>query len=243
MPANNTIGLAGRFCNHIIRNLYVSFLAEVNNLAITYSYADEMKELGIVLYTSGTKTHTETIIIRDEQFCDYLDKTFDYNIFVDWLAAQNHPFALRIYEHFRSSTAKAAIQSANKYKERYGRNNDVFVHVRLDDVAHLSPGYNYYEAAILATCASSGYISSDSPDHPFVTGLAKKYNLIIFNENEVNTIMIGATCRHVVLSYGTFSWVIGVLAFDADVYIPPAEFRTWCGDIFRMPGWKIITPN
>lgn len=243
MPVNNTIGLAGRFCNHIIRNLYVSFLAEANDLAIIYSYTDEMTELGIPFYTRGARTYTDAVIIRDEDFCDYLDVRFEHNIFVDWLAAQNHKFALRLYNYFKTKSVKESVQKANKFKERYRNNNDVFVHVRLDDVAHLSPGYDYYDAAIKTTGATSGFISSDSPDHPFVTGLAAKYNLNIVRKNEVETIMLGSTCRHVVLSYGTFSWMIGALAFDAEtVQIPPKKHSTWVGDIFGMPDWKIVEP-
>jgi hypothetical protein len=241
MPPNNTMGLAGRLCNHIIRNLYVSFIAEYNDLAVQYSYEKEIDRLGIRLFKSGTKTYETTIIIRDEDCNTYLDTHFSCNIFVDWLAAQNHDFALRLFHHFRYALVKQEIQAANYYKERYNKNNDVFVHVRLDDAAQWNPGFAYYDLALQTIGVESGFISSDSPYHPFVSILASKYNLQLVETNEVETIMLASTCRHLVLSHGTFSWIIGALAFDAStVYIPPKSYGSWCGDIFTMPGWKII---
>jgi hypothetical protein len=113
--------------------------------------------------------------------------------------------------------------------------------VRLGDVAQFNPGYNYYDNAIKACGATSGFISSDSPDHPIVTALAEKYKLEVFHNNEVNSIMFASTCKHLVLSHGTFSWIMGVLGYFSDVYIPPKHImKQWCGDIFDMPDWKII---
>ena len=242
MPPNNTIGLPGRFCNHVIRNLYASFVAEASDLAMTYSYASEMERLGLSLFKTGTQTYRQTLIIRDEDFCNHLDKKLEANIFVDWLSAQNHLFSLRLFNYFRTSAVKESVRNANIYKSRYGCNNDVFVHIRLDDAAVWNPGYAYYDAALRRCGAKSGYISSDSPDHPFVTGLAAKYGLTIVKKDEVETIMLAATCKSLVLSHGTFSWLMGALAYDAHVFIPPKKYATWCGDIFNMPGWEIISP-
>ena len=244
MPPNNTIGLPGRFCNHVIRNLYASFVAEASDLAMTYSYATEIECLGLPLFKTGTHTHLQTLIIRDEDFCNHLDKKLEANIFVDWLSAQNHEFSLRLYNYFRSPTIMESVRNANIYKARYSNNNDVFVHVRLDDAAAWNPGYAYYDAALQRCGAKSGFISSDSPDHPFVTGLSTKYNLSIVKKDEVETIMLAATCKYIVLSHGTFSWLMGALAFDAQGYIPPKKHAIWCGNIFDMPGWEIIcTPE
>lgn len=238
MPTNNTIGLAGRFCNHVIRNLYLSFLAQKSNLAVKYSYENEIKRLGIPLFTEGTETYEKTLVIRDEDFLSYMDSNLPHNLFVDFLSAQHPEFALRVYNFFRES--KGAIQAANVFKDRYNSNKDVFVHVRLDDAASWNPGYAYYETALKKTGASSGFISSDSPDHPFVTGLAAKYGLSIVKKDEVETIMLASTCAHVILSHGTFSWVMGALAFYGTVSVPPPKYNVWCGHIFSMPGWEII---
>jgi hypothetical protein len=241
MPPNNTIGLAGRFGNHVIRNLYASFLAETGEIAFIYSYDEEMKQLGIPLFRTGTKVYEKTAIIRDEFFTDLLDKPVDYNIFVDWCSAQNHKFALRLYNFFRNPEVQTSIMNANKYKARYNSNNDVYVHVRLDDATQCNPGYDYYDAAIGATGAAGGYISSDSPTHPTVIVLAAKYNLQLFEGQEVETIMMASSCKHLVLSHGTFSWLMGALGFFSAVKIPHPRFlKQWCGPIFDMPGWCVV---
>lgn len=240
MPTNNTVGLPGRFCNHVIRNLYVSFLAQKADLKVNYSYESEIERLGIQLYKRGKRIYDTTAIIRDNDFMDYLERPVNYNLFVDWCSAQNHAFAMLLFNYFRQSDIRNAIQAANIYKES---NNYVFAHIRLDDVITHSPGYVYYDKAVHAALtrgASGGYVSSDSPQHPFVTCLAEKYGLTVFKGDEVTTIMRAAACKHLILSYGTFSWLMGALAYDATVYIPPKEFNTWCGDIFNMPSWEII---
>jgi hypothetical protein len=241
MPPNNTIGSPGRFCNHIFRNVYASFLAEAGDLAFIYSYDDEIRRLGIPLYRNGSKTYEQTAIIRDDYMNEFLHKPITFNIFVDWLSAQSPEFAIVLFNHFRKSSNQDSIIEKNNFKHRYNTNNDVFVHVRLDDAAHNNPGFSYYDKALSAIGVEAGFISSDSPDHPIVVMLKEKYNLMLFEEDEVSTIMFASTCKHIVLSHGTFSWTIGALAFYSSVYIPHERYRkAWCGDIFRIPGWKVV---
>lgn len=241
MPTNNTIGTAGRFANHIFRNLYASFLAELGDVSFVYSYDEQIRALGIPLYRNGKKTYEKTAIIRDEFFTNLLDKRVDYNIFVDWCSAQNHEFALRIFNYFRTGSIMKSITDSNKYKERYDKNNDVFVHVRLDDASQFNPGYDYYDAALSICGAQSGYISSDSPNHPMVSVLAAKYNLKSFEAQEVETIQMASSCKFLVLSHGTFSWLMGALGFFSKVYVPHSRFiNKWCGPIFDMPEWEVI---
>lgn len=121
----------------------------------------------------------------------------------------------------------------------------MFVHVRLGDL--LEPysqkkdrfaSEAYYEKAINNT--SGGFISSDSPDHPMVRNLAKKFNLEFFNDSPENTIIFGARCSKKVLSLGTFSWWIGYLGNQNNVICPnPKEYGVWHGDIYPQNNWTI----
>lgn len=258
---NSTEGSAGRLGNHIIRNVYVSLIAEAGDLSFKYGYHTHMTRLGIPLFTTGKMRYEKTIDINDNIANDYLDKPVDFNITVDGYI-QNPVFSMRLYDYFRRPDIRASIQNANIYKDRFGKNNDVFVHVRLDDAIVWSPGYTYYDNAIMATGAKTGFISSDSPNHKIVKDLSEKYGFPIVQTGKdtigdvttsleaVDTIMLANTCKHLVLSHGTFSWVIGALTYDVEqVYIPPMRFITlsgktnfWVGDIYHIPKWDIIEP-
>jgi hypothetical protein len=54
--------------------------------------------------------------------------------------------------------------------------------------------------------------------------------------------MFGNTCKHIVLSGGTFSWMIGFFAYNAkNIYYPKIKNeQRWYGDIFDLPNWKAI---
>jgi hypothetical protein len=237
---NTTIGLSGRYCNHLIRNLFASFLAEKGEVKFEFSFLKDTQRLGIPLYTSGTKVYNRLEFIPTDHFMSYLDRPVDYNFSMINCFAQDPAFARQVHAWFRTPAVKASIQDANVWKARYCANNDVYVHVRLDDATAWNPGFTYYTKAIAESGATGGYISSDTPDHPFVQGLMAKHNLKLFVADEVETLMMAGTCKHIVLSHGTFSWMMGALAFDATVYVPPKRHNVWCGHIFGIDGWKII---
>ena len=68
----------------------------------------------------------------------------------------------------------------------------------------------------------------------------KKYNLTVFNSGEVETIQFGSSCKHIVLSSGTFLWFIGVFSLDSTIYYPKIK-KIWHGDIFIFPEWNEIS--
>jgi hypothetical protein len=51
--------------------------------------------------------------------------------------------------------------------------------------------------------------------------------------------MFASSCKNVVLSNGTFSWLIGLLGFYSNVYYPKIK-TVWHGDIFVFPDWNEI---
>lgn len=56
--------------------------------------------------------------------------------------------------------------------------------------------------------------------------------------DEIHTIQFASTCKHIVLSHGSFSAVIGYLAFFSNVYYPAYGDTMWYGDMFSIDGWK-----
>ena len=118
-------------------------------------------------------------------------------------------------------------------------NNDVFIHVRLGDIQDKwNNSFEYYNSILEKMSFDKGYISSDTIDSEICVKLIDKYNLNIINENEVKTIMFASTCTNIVLSGGTFSWLIGFLAFYSKyIYYPMDKKDKWYGDIFVFDEW------
>ena len=121
------------------------------------------------------------------------------------------------------------------------------MHVRLGDKMHqigtCVHDFDYYDHALMkAGSFKYGYISSDSINHPICQQLIEKYGLHPYNSNEIDTILFASTCSTVILSTGTFSWLIGFLARFSTVYYPKITHR-WHGDIFVFDDWTEIDYN
>jgi len=151
----------------------------------------------------------------------------------------------RIYAFLRSERIRSGIIKANPFQSRYENNNDIFVHIRLGDVVDKNPGFVYYEK-VLKSLEIKGYdrifLSSDSPYHPICQKIFMKFRNTSFVQfDEIQTIQYATTCRYVVLSHGSFSAIIGYLAFFSEVYYPAYDpEKIWYGDMFSVPGFKKV---
>jgi hypothetical protein len=254
---NNTMDTGGRFGNIFIRNIVSSRMAKLNNLQFIYDKHEEMKNMGISLYTEGTNTYEKTLLITDENI-DYI--LFNTKCYKTFLHGNNIFYRQHNYvpflgqEHTWCQTTLIAkfikeyvnnqqenIISSNPFKEKYKNNNSVFVHVRLGDTINLgySTNYEYYDKALSSISFDKGYISSDSIDHETCQNLIKKYGLKIYDNNEVNTIQFASVNKYIILSSGTFSWLMGIFGFFSSIYYPKIKVK-WHGDIFVFPEWNEI---
>jgi hypothetical protein len=241
---NNTcINLGGRFGNILFYNLVADYIARKINLNFTYKNNDEIKQLGIELY-KGTETYNETISITDEN----VDELFKENALIKKSNIliggyfQTPTIAKYIRNHIINS--KENIIKSNPY---HYSNNNLFIHIRLGDIIQFNgqESLSYYEGCIskiqFDKGFDKGFISSDNIKHEYCLHLIKKYNLTVFEGNEVQTMQFGSTCNHIVLSKGTFSWLIGVLSFNANVYYPENKnIKPWHGEIFVFPEWNKV---
>jgi hypothetical protein len=67
-------------------------------------------------------------------------------------------------------------------------------------------------------------------------------NATIIEYDEIQTFQFASTCKHIILSHGSFSAVIGYLAYFSDIYYPEYEAdKMWYGDMFSIPGWNKIS--
>ena len=231
----------GRLCNQIIRNLAVSQIAEKNDLFVEYSSYEEMKKLGIDVFI-GTQKYEKTVPLTDNNYFSIYDQTIRYNLNPNNDYFQTKEIIQFLYKYIQS--VKNTIIEKNPFKIRYQKNNDVCVHVRLTDASQFNPGAQYYLNTLSSLSFDRLYLTTDDPTHPIITQILQKYpRAIPFKLDEVQTIQFASTCKYVVLSNGSFSAVIGYLAFFSTVYyckIDPT--RLWHGDMFSITGWKEISP-
>jgi hypothetical protein len=243
LKKNNSNIHNGRFGNLFFVNMVIHFIALKINLKCSYKYFNKFKELGVYLHIGENEYNTD-LLINENNFLDIIKTTTieKQNIIINnenWF--QTKDFVEYLYDYFHIPYNKNKIINQNLFKKRYKNNNDVFVHIRLGDVKNkITNIEKYYDNVLSKIEFINGYISSDDIENSICKKIIKKYNLIEINKSEVETIMFASTCNNIVLSGGTFSWMIGFFAFFSNaIYYPHIENR-WYGDIFNFPNWYSI---
>jgi hypothetical protein len=237
---NNTEIHNGRFGNLFFVNMVLHFISKRYNLKTTYKYYDKFLNLGIDFFI-GNNSYKENEYLTEINYFDLMNKKNNFtNIIVNnnvWF--QNYEFCLFLEIYFNKKNIKNKIIKKNKFFNRYKNNNDLFIHVRLDDVEAMSchNKFEYYDNIVKKCKFENGYISSDNLNSLICTKLIQKYSLKIVNYNEEETIMFGSTCNNIILSGGTFSWLIGFLAFYSQNINYPINNSNWYGNIFVYKNW------
>ena len=238
--ANDMTGSEGRLCNHIIRALGASFIARPQNLKFNYGqYYDKMKQLGIDLF-NGTMTYKTALNIPNN-IMPYLSTPLFRNINVNNSFFQTKDFSNYLYNYYQNSINQKSIISANKFNDRYKNNNDVFIHIRLGDVAHLNQGFAYYDEALSRLSFENGYIASDDLNHEICQKLIQKYKLQQITYDEIETIMFGSTCKYIILTGGSFSYIIGLFGFFSKVFYLKGFTNWYPSELFFINDWTEIS--
>lgn len=247
----------GRFGNHFFRYLAISFIAEKHNLFIIYSNQNSVniiENLGITLF-NGKNNFKDIItlieydlVLKGESInnnyysilnADILNTNIDPNN--DTCYCQTKYVSNLIYNYLRQDENKYSIINMNQFQNRYYNNNDCFIHVRLTDAEHLNPGFDYYNKVLSQISYDNIYLASDDINHDIIKNLLEKYPKIkIVNYDIVDLIKFASTNKHVILSHGSFSAIIGFFSFYSNVYYPEYE-HSWHGDMFSIPEWNIIS--
>lgn len=237
---NITIPPNGGFANHFIRNMASHILAKKYNLKFIYSYYNEIKQLGIDLFIDGINSYDDIISIYDCNLMEYINNiSINKNIIMNDYY-QTKEFILYLKKYFDDNNLFDQVKIKNIYNLKYNKNNDMFVHVRLGNIliSNNNLPFEYYDNIISKIKFENGYISSDTINHEICQKLINKYNLVKIELNEIQTIMYGSTCKYIVLSGGTFSWLIGFLGIYSEIYVPSiTRWPIWHGDIFVLPEW------
>ena len=232
---NTSFGLGGRFGNILFYNFVADYISQRIDLKFNYRCHENMDSLGITVHT-GTKEYPETHILTDSNIDSIFDEIPNKNIL---LRGYFQTPTVAKYIHSKIQSLKDSIIQKNPYEYT---NNNVFIHVRLGDIIGIHEDFSYYYSVLSGLQFDKGFISSDTIKHSICIKLIKKFNLQIFNGSEVETLQFGSTNRHIVLSKGTFSWYIGALSFDSNVYYPEKiNGKLWHGDIFCLPEWNKVS--
>jgi hypothetical protein len=239
---NNSNLHQGRLGNIFFVNIFLSLMSKKYNLKCYYKHEKKFNHLGIYYY-KGKNIYTKNCLVTDENFLDlYLNKNLEVcNLILKNTWFQTKDFCCILKTHFEKEKRRNKIITKNVFKDRYNSNNDLFIHLRLGDVSEKTKSKKfYYEKALMSMKYNTGYISSDNIKDPFFNELVDKYKLQIIDYDEIKTIMFASTCNNIILSGGTYSWLIGFLAFySKNIYYPEIEDK-WYGDIFSFANWNKI---
>ena len=240
-----TTGRNGRLGNQIIRNLAVSLLAEKHNLKVEYYNKDLIEKLGIELFSGSNSYEYMNNLTDDNYFTIYNIDELSYNLNPNNNYFQTKEITNLLHNYLHKDEIKTNIINNNLFKERYTKNNDLFVHVRLTDVARFNPGIKYYINAIKNINFDNLYISTDDNNNNIIKEILKLYPFSqLINFDEITTFQFASTCKHVILSHGSFSAVIGYLSFFSNIYYPEYELnKIWYGDMFSIDKWIKLSVN
>ena len=203
-------------------NMALHFIAIKNNLCVEYEFYDEFKQIGIELFIGKNNYNLENpILLSDDNFLELIiGKPINKNVSLHCnLSCQTIDFISYLRKYFDEEFQKNNIIKNNKFKERYTNNNDVFAHVYIGDKSTIQT-IDYFDKILKELVFQKGYILSDNIDHIICKLLIIKYNLIIINYNDVDTIMFSSTCKNIILSNDIYSLLIGFMAYDSHIYFP-----------------------
>ena len=206
----------GRFGNQVIRSLCASLFCRKHNLFVDYKFKKEIEKLGVKLFV-GKKKHKESIILTDDNYFENYNKELNKNIKTT-AYFQTKKITDFLHSYLNEKKVMKEVMEKNKFKNRYNNNEDCFIHIRLGDVEKYNPGFEYYDKILNEIKCKNIYISTDSLDHDIIKKLTQKYKIQIVDKSLDEIILFGSTCKFVILSYGTFSALIGYLSYYSYVY-------------------------
>lgn len=243
-PYFSTVNSEGRFGNHFFRNMYWHLLAERNNLNVEYSFQDLFLRLLGWKFHKGTKNRVSdapTVVIKDDSMLEWLEKSIGDQEQVEtdrYFFGQRREFCHLLRSYFSEN---------NLFPEEKVAPKTVFLHVRLGDAERFNPGLDYYRTVLTGLSdLSSGHLASDTPNHPICQTLLAEFPFlqpVPDTLDEVDTIRLALKHETLILSHGSYSWLMGFLCGEngnRSIYYLDASTVTWHGDIFVFDDWNKI---
>ena len=223
-----TIVYKGRTGNNLFQYIAAYIFARKFNFKINTPVVKNIFNLPLL---QGTEAVSKTIYVGNNNYMSLLES--------DTLKHAHYIFVG--YYQIKDFISKYKEQIKSLFTLSYTETNkdDVFVAYRIGDMEgkrSMLP-LEYYQHALRELNAKSGFIASDTMDHPNVIHLIKEFTLKPYNNTPLEQINFAKNFNNLVLSEGTFSWWIGFLSQAQNIYYNLRP-RFWHGDIFVMPDWK-----
>jgi hypothetical protein len=230
--------------------IYISYRGKLGNQMFQYALAR------ILSQKFNQKIDTRPpkfFFIEDEKTKDF--KIYQKNILVDdanfleILELENlNSTNIIISGYFQNKLfiSKYCKKILELFNINYENKKGIFLHYRLGDfenyknrvVAH--EYYIYCLDELLKKSNEKVFISTDSLNHEKIKNLQKKYDAEIIVDTPENAIIYGLQFENKILSLGTFSWWIGFLGNQNNVYCPNIKEYAYGTDIFPLERWKTI---
>tara|TARA_B100001094_G_C18108999_1_gene760036 strand:- start:597 stop:1421 length:825 start_codon:yes stop_codon:yes gene_type:complete len=167
------------------------------------------------------------------------------------VVSSDQDFRIHPHQFFQESIAAEHIRNNREkifHKEIIeDAEEGIFVHYRLGDIAgdDRAVHIDHFEKAVTSIANYKilpKYISSDSPEDYRVRKLCDDYGFSIYQSSAAETILFGSKFTNKLISFGTFSWFIGILGSQKNVIIPNRnDYPVWHGDIFSFDDWHELT--
>lgn len=166
------------------------------------------------------------------------------------------PWVARLVRDRVLPLMRTALERANPFRARLHNNSDTCVHVRLGDkpvaaadrnatAANFSRAIAWgagSNAARREGAAGRVYVATEpaSQRDPLVLALEQRHHAELVVLDVVQTVQFLATCKHVVVHDGTYSWLIAALAttMQAASVAHVTRELVWSGDIYVFDDWR-----
>lgn len=226
-----TIIYRGRLGNNLFQYAAAYIFAQKFGFALSTAPPNSIFKLPTTTGIKKSDSHSqETIEVGDENFMTLLRQD---NV-------KNANYKFKGFYQIKDFVLEYEDEIRGMFSLDHQEKNpsDVFVAYRIGDIVNLRQmlPIQYYQEALTKIGTKSGYITSDSPDHPNVKELSRQFNLKIYEDTADKTIDFAKDFDNLVLSEGSYSWWIGFLSKAKNVYYNDRE-RFWHGDIFVLPDW------
>tara|TARA_Y100001968_G_C19368897_1_gene724032 strand:+ start:332 stop:1225 length:894 start_codon:yes stop_codon:yes gene_type:complete len=238
-----------RLANQVLQSIGYSIVGKKLNIKVDkYSNYHKIDKLNISFWQQGrilkrpnplkVFSNSDLRSIMNTEYSPQESFCFDGNFQVGWFLKENESQIRNMFNFERVD-----LFSPHQY----------LIFVRLGDVAHLAPPIQYYWKAIEVVLKKASnqnisneksyqyqsYLTTDSPKHPLVKRLVKKYNLQLIDYEPVETLIFARKFHNLILTGGSFNWLAAFISSASLVIYPEATYE-WSGDIFSPFPWKCL---